>query len=413
VTPDPLAVLVVVRDLEVGGAPRLYIDLLERLGAAGHRVGIASAGGTLAGQARAAGITLHEVGWEGRAETYAAVASAAAGYDAALVTCDPWLLPVVPAALAGCGRAGLIVLSHAGGMADWFGAPGITALSRLAAALAAAPEGAVIVRGPVQRRLLGELLGLAATALDVLEPGVPADRIPFAPAGPDDGTVLVLSRLGPDTVDRVRAGVELVAAGRAQGRDCRLLLIGDGVGRDDALTLCASSLPADAWAHEGLITDPVAAYARADVVVAMGRAAFEAAAHGRPVATSRRAGDGRGVLGPPLTPEHYDEFADDLLGMGYEPWEPAAVWHALDGLDQARRAAVRARVLERNSGARQAADAVRLLEALRPSASAGLIGAAGAATADALDALAAVQRTAEELWAARNWYEGQLRMLRD
>jgi hypothetical protein len=413
VTPARLAVLVVVRDLEVGGAPRLYIDLLERLRAAGHRVGIASAGGALTGQAESAGIALHDVAWAAKADAYAAVAAAAAGYEAALVTCDPWLLPVVPAALAGCGRAGLLVLSHAGGMAEWFGAPDLAALSRLAAALVAAPEGAVITRGPVQRRLLAGLLGLDAAALDVLEPGVPADRIAFDPAGPGDGTVLVLTRLGPDTADRVRAGVELVGAGRAEGRDCRLLLIGDGVGRDEALALCSSQLPDDAWAHEGLIADPVTAYARADVVVAMGRAAFEAASHGRPVATSRRAGDGRGVLGPPLTPEHYDEFADDLLGMGYESWEPAAVWRALDGMDAERRAAVRARVLERNSGARQATEAVRLLETLRPSASAGLIGAAGAATADALDALAAVQRTAEELWAARTWYEGQLRLLRD
>jgi hypothetical protein len=70
-------------------------------------------------------------------------------------------------------------------------------------------------------------------------------------------------------------------------------------------------------------------------------------------------------------------------------------------------------VLERNSGERQAADAVRLLDRLRPSSAADLIGALGATGADALDALDESRREAEELWAARAWYEGQLRMLRD
>jgi hypothetical protein len=410
---SPDGVLVVVRDLAVGGAPWLYIDLLRRLGEAGHAVGLASAGGELEPQARAAGIALHPLDLAAPpSEAYAAIAEFGAGYDAALLTCDPLLMALLPALLAGSGRVALTILSHAPALPGWFGPAGMAALARTGAALAGAQEGAVIVRGPTQRRLVAELLATDPAELDVVEPGVAGDRIRFDPAAPGDGTVLVLTRLGPDTADRVRGGVELVAAGIAAGRACRLLLVGDGPWREEALALCAAALPAGAWTHEGLTVDPGGCFARADVVVAMGRAAFEAAAHGRRVATSRRTGDGRGVLGPPLTPEHYDEFADDLLGVGYEPWAPADVWRALDGMDTARLAAVRARVLERNSGDRQAADVAALLGRLRPTASGPLLGALGAAAAAELDALRESRRVADELWAARAWYEGQLAQAR-
>jgi hypothetical protein len=411
--PGP-STLVLVRDLAVGGAPRLYIDLLDRLRERGHRVGIASAGGPLEADARAAGIALHPIDWEARpSEVYAAVTAAATGYDAAVLTCDPLLLGAAPAALLGCERLALAILSPAAHLPGWFGPAGMADLTRIGRALAGAPEGAVIVRGPAQRRLVAEQFGVAGEALALVEPGVAADAIPFEPAERDDGTVLVLTRLGPDTLDRVRGGVELVAAGRRAGRDCRLLLIGDGSAREEALELCAAALPARAWRHEGLTTDPVECYRRAAIVVAMGRTAFEAGALGRRVATSRRTGDGRGVLGPPLTPAHYDEFADDLLGCAYEPWSADAVWRALDAVDGGDLAAVRERVLQRNSGARQARDVAALLASLEPSPSAELIGAVGAAAASTGDALRDARATADALWAARNWYEGQLQMPRE
>jgi hypothetical protein len=411
--PGP-STLVLVRDLAVGGAPRLYLDLLGRLRARGHRVGIASAGGALEPVFRAAGIALHPIDWEARpSEVYAAVTAAATGYDAAVLTCDPLLSSAAPAALLGCGRLALAILSPAAHLPGWFGPAGMADLSRTGRALALAPEGAVIVRGPEQRRLVAEQLGVADEALALVEPGVAVDAIPFEPAAHDNGTVLVLTRLGPDTLDRVRGGVELVAAGRRAGRNCRLLLVGDGDARDEALALCAAALPAGAWRHEGLTNDPLEWYRRAAVVVAMGRTAFEAGGMGRRVATSRRTGDGRGVLGPPLTPAHYDEFADDLLGCAYEPWDADSVWRALDAVDAADLAAVRERVQQRNSGARQAGDVAALLASLEPSPSAKLIGAVGAAAATTADALRDARHTADELWAARNWYEGQLQLLRD
>jgi hypothetical protein len=124
-------------------------------------------------------------------------------------------------------------------------------------------------------------------------------------------------------------------------------------------------------------------------------------------------GDGRGVLGPPLTPAHYDEFADDLLGCGYEPRDADAAWRALDAVGAPELAALRRRVEERNSGARQAVDVAALLASLQPSAAAELIGAVGAMAATTADELRDARRTSDDLWAARSWYEAELQQLRE
>ena len=428
----------VVRDMTLGGIPRLYIDVLGRLRREGLRVGLASAGGDLDEAAREAGIEQYRIDWDGsRVSSYAAVAEAARGYDAAIVLCDPELLHTIPAAIGGAGRGLMAVHSHLPGLSDWFGEQGLPALERMARALVALPCAGIVVRGPVAQRAIAGLLGIPADELVPIEQGTPIEEIEFDPPRTGDRSIMVLTRLAPETLDRVRAAVVLTAAARAEGRDLHLRVVGDGPSREQALDLCRAELPDGTWRHEPATYDPVGSMRASDWVVATGLTALLAAAAGCVVATARRTGDGRGALGPPLTPELYDEVAGDLLASSPTPWAAADVWRELWGMDRERLAAVRARVESRSSSERQKREFMDALAGLEPSPDAQAIELMGAIAAareqewrdqvrvgtelwearswyeEQLQALAEVRRTADELWEARSWYEGQIAALRE
>jgi adenine-specific DNA methylase len=95
----------------------------------------------------------------------------------------------------------------------------------------------------------------------------------------------LVSRLSRRKLSHVSAAANLVAAGRATGREVRLDVYGAGPVQDEAVELIESRLPPVAWRLRGPVEDPRAAMRGADVVMGGGRAALEALALGRRVAT--------------------------------------------------------------------------------------------------------------------------------
>lgn len=401
------------RDLAIGGAPRLYIDILARLGGDGIRTGIVSSGGDLEREAQAAGIRLHTVDWERpRDESYAAVAAAARDYDAAVVIADPELVHVVPALLGGAGRAMVAVHSHMPSFAEWFGPPGLPGLREIAQALIALPSGGVLVRGRSHAEAIAALLDVPEDHLVSIEHGIAVDQIAFEPREPGDRSIMVLTRLAPETLSRVEAAVELTVAAHAAGRPLTLRVVGDGPSTEQALELCRARLPDGTWRHEPATRDPVGVMREADWVVATGLTALLAAAAGCVVTSARRAGDGRGVLGPPLTPELYDIVADDLLASSLPPWTADDVWDELRLMNHERLRDVRARVEERSSGLRQQRELADALAGLHPTADPEAVLRVGAIAALRDQERRDTAAVADRLWKARDWYEEQIALLR-
>lgn len=415
----PRSVCVVLHDFEIGGVPLLYTDLLARLGRSGVGCTTVAAGGPLLERAQAAGVPAVEADWKAPPhQSYDLVARVTERFEACVVVCDPELVHVLPAALASCGRVLVAVHSEARGLAAWFGEPGLARLRLLTRAVAASPSAALTARGEPHRRALAGLLGLDARAVRVLAPGIATDEIAFQPAaarrgGGEAEVVLLVSRLSAEVAARLHAAVELVAAGLAAGRDCRLEIVGDGPWREQALDRCRRRLPPERWSHESWTLDPIARIRSASVVVASNLTALQAAAAGSRVVLARVSDDGR-PLGPVLDRNSFHGFSGDIFGTDLAAEEPGRAWARLDGLDGKELAELRALVESHNSGDSQAAGLLAALAGLdpMPSSERRLVGAFGEVAARLETELAQSRAAADRLWLAREWYEGQLEQLR-
>ena len=412
--PQPAtSVLCVVRDLAIGGVPRLYVDLCARLAARGVRATLCAGDGPVSAEARAAGVSHVVLDWtRGRRSAFDTVAGTAREMraDAALVLCDPLLVPLVPAALAEGGRVAIAVHSEAESLAnEWFAPRQVDALREMVNALVATGSGRMVARGAAHAERVSALLGVSREELGILPPGVRIEELPFRPRerrGED--TVLALTRLSPEVASRLEAAVELVAGGLAAGRACRLRVVGDGPWRADAIELLRARLPDDAWEAEGLTDDPYGAILSADVVVASNLSSLEAAALGRPVVGVRRYAVDGNALGPLITPATFPLLSGDIFGTSLPAADPAEVWRALDSVDAGMLAEVRGSVERCNSAEAQMESVLAILSGLAPAPRNGLVAALGRATAQALDDEEEARATADELWRARNWYESQL-----
>jgi hypothetical protein len=406
------SVCVVLRDFAIGGVPRLYIDMLSRLARRGVRGTVVAGAGPLADVARSRGIDVTECDWSRpRGETYRIVSHVAGRSDGAVVLCDPELIHAIPAALAGGGRVLVIVHSLVPSLAEWFGESGLERLRTLSRGLGSGGSAALVARGGPHRKAISALVGVDSAHIRILAPGIATDEVPFDPRRATGGPerVLVLSRLSPEAAPRIQAGVELVAVGLREGRDCRLELVGDGSWREEAFALARRQVGADRWRHEASTLDPIARVGQASVVVASGLTALESAAAGRRVVIARLGRDG-GPVGPALTPDTFSRFSDDIFGTDVPAEDPREVWAALDGLGEPELARVRKLVETCNSGETQANAMLEVLGGLEPLAPdlRSLTGALGTLAAGLEDELRDSRRTADELWRAREWYEGQL-----
>jgi hypothetical protein len=152
---------------------------------------------------------------------------------------------------------------------------------------------------------------------------------------------------------------------------------------------------------------------RASIVCTANLSGLEAAALGRPVVLARRSDDGR-ALGPVLTEGGYERFGGDIFGTDLPAETPERVWAAIDALDTEELARIRALVIARNSGRAQANALLEALAGLEPlsDGTRKLVGSCGELVANLSDELADSRARADELWAAREWYEEQLRAAR-
>jgi hypothetical protein len=132
------------------------------------------------------------------------------------------------------------------------------------------------------------------------------------------------------------------------GRHCALAIAGDGAWREQALSLCESRLPPDAWRIEPPPPDPISRLAAADLVVAQGLTTLEAAALERRVLVARTGPDG-GAAGVVLNAGRYDAAARDPFGRPAVGADFPALWREALSLDRAELAELRG-LVERNNG---------------------------------------------------------------
>jgi len=398
----------VLGDLQIGGVPRLYIDILTRLQQAGVATRIVAPDGTLRPLAQERGIAWEPIDWtESRLATYERVRSLLAPGGRALVTADPAIVHVMPA-LAAAGPAAAVFHGTAPRLPDWFGEARLARLVRLVSELERAGRLRVLTIGSTYVEEYARLFELPVERIALLAPGVDSAAIEFRPVAGPVRSVLSLCRLSPEKAPHVLAAVELVAEGLAQGRACHLDVVGDGPWRAEAEAVCERRLPPGSWTFHGATTAPLDAMRRADAVLATGLTALEAASAGVRVVIVRTTPDDAGPLGPVMTRARYQALARDSFGARSQP--PAAprdVWADLDAVGIEELAAVRAAVDANNSLAVTAETLVEAFASLGRPPLEPAAGGVGAAAAALEDELSRVQRLADEIWAARVRFEAE------
>jgi glycosyltransferase involved in cell wall biosynthesis len=322
-----LDLLVVVPDLRPGGVTRHSEHLInaardQRLSALLLTVtesGLDQAGAFAEDCVRAAELQANQL--------TALVGSAAT----VVLQASPKTLPMLPL-LGAASAAVLAVHGSPGTNAPWWGRSRIELLNRLLEDEATLP---VVVPGEAYRAGVAEELGVRLSdvrvAGNVVQPARPA------PAVPGSGSVTVPMRLASDKQWVLEAAIELARAG-----DVPLRLVGQGqhAGRFRELLQRAKIV------HEVVQTgDLEPALAAADVVVAVGLVALEAAALGRRVAvvSKEHCGGFAGVLTPDswerLRAGNFAGVADDHRVDAVEAWRLLGLVSEADLSRLARRVA--------------------------------------------------------------------------
>jgi hypothetical protein len=234
-------------------------------------------------------------------------------------------------------------------------------------ALRASGRVALVSGSAVQARDYARLLDIPEGAVAVSPNCVPVPAgAPKISHGPVRSVALVC-RLSHDKLLNVVAAIELVAAGRAAGREVVLDVYGSGSARPLVLTMLRRRLPRGSWQMHGATMSPAQAFAAADAVVGTGRTSVEALMTGARVVPAKTLRDRRGQLGPVITPATFDAAASENFGWRTRPPVSAAtVWAELEAVPRHEIAAVCARARDELSPQSMLARELDILAALRP-----------------------------------------------
>jgi len=279
----------------------------------------------------------HAVPWAGVGE-----------HDIAIVHWEQGVMDAFPRALDSCGRAVLTLHGAPQAMTRWFAPPTPAIARRTLERAVAEPHAVALVRGEAHRRKVAASYAVPPEGLRILPVSVPLATLPFRAAATEPSEVLAMTRLAAEKAAIVRVAVELVHERLKSDQPCRLTIAGDGRWRTEAIALCERRLPRDAWRIEGAPPDPIARLAAADLVVAQGTTALEAAALGCRVVVARSLGT-HGASGAVLTPDGYDQAARDPFGDPRVTEDAAQLWDELLGLDETDLSALRGLVESHNS----------------------------------------------------------------
>jgi hypothetical protein len=390
-------VLLVLPDLKHGGMQTRFLTLARECERRGHRVTVAAGPGPLEARFGACADMV-------RLE---AVLEGASHHDVAVVSLDPSNVHLL-GGLATAGRLHICIHNAPGTFDGWFRPSTLERLRPLLAALHA--SGRVSLSAPSERqaRFHEEDLDLPPGTIEAWPNGVEVTGDGRAGSGPVR-SVGVVTRLSAEKEPVVRAGAELVAAGRELGREVALDIYGSGPDEQMFRDLVEAALPQGAWRFHGAVDEPLGREDSAQVLVAAGRASLEGLVSGRRVVAACWLRHPRGHVGPAVTVGNFTDVAALSFSWGRnEPLAATEVWRDLEAMSDADVEAVRD--LARAS---YSADAMcdRLSQIIAPTAGGdgdALALARGlAADARALESeLSEVRAIADQLWVDLEWLRG-------
>jgi hypothetical protein len=358
-------ILILRHSLVLGGVETRLATLAEAIHSAGGRATVLAGPGPLAERmAACADLRLVDFGALTDVRLKRLIDEAAAGHTGAILACEPRLLRAVPALAA---RAPVLLGLHGRGDRDRFafGLAGGRRVPVALHALRASGRVALVSSSSVQARDNARLLDMPEGAVAV------SPNCVCVPAGPPKishgpvRSVALVCRLSHDKLLNVVAAIELVAAGRAAGRDVILDVYGSGSARALVLAMLRSRLPRGSWRMHGPTMSPGQAFAAADAVVGTGRTSVEALMTGARVVPAKTLRDRRGQLGPVITPATFDDAASENFGWRTRaPVSAATVWAELEVVSEQQIAAVCARARDELSPQSMLARELDILAAL-------------------------------------------------
>lgn len=400
------SVAVVLRDLSVGGVPRVYVDLLGEMRRRGWRTRLVGGDGPLADEARTAGIEFLPVNWNELNAEPLAVADLISDFDSVVTVVAPEFVGAMLPLAAFARRSLVAIHCSASAFLSWFG-PHSDAVVEVLRALLAGSSATLLTIGEWQRRSHAELFG---TDGHVLPPAVRTDRFPYAVDAGARSRLVTVARLSVEKRWAIEAGINLMEHRLLKDPRARFDIVGDGPWRAEAETLCLRALPAGSFRFLGEQLEPGPPMRTAQLVLATGLAALEGVALGRPVVLGRPLGVDPDRPGPVLTATTLDQAgAAGFNGVVFGPMAASEVWAQADAMSDGDRSNLR-KLVERDYSVKRAADSLEsAIATLVPRAADRLLELTVRRVVDLThsvarsDAQAARwQATADELWRRRS-----------
>jgi hypothetical protein len=261
-------------------------------------------------------------------------------HDVTVVSLDPSNVHLLGSLAAG-GRLHVCIHNAPGTFEGWFRPSTLARLRTLLLALHASGRVSMSAASERQARLHETDLGLPEGAIEAWPGGVEVAADGRVWDGPVR-SVGVVSRLSPEKEPLVRAGAELVAAGRALGREVRLEVYGSGPEESCFRELVDATLAGGGWHFHGTVDEPLARPDAPCVLVGAGRANLEALVSGRRVVAACWLRRRDGHLGPAVTADNFSTVAELNFSWGRrDPLAAPEVWRSLEAMSGADIAAVR------------------------------------------------------------------------
>lgn len=383
--------LILLPELALGGLLRHACDVARQAQREGQSATIVSARGAHDVSEQLRGLDVRLIGaWDGAGLRQ--VLQWMEGADVLLLS-SPQTALVAPA-LSQARSAVVGVHGSPGTNREWLGEERFAVL----ATCVAAPGGPqVLVPGRAYVDGVANELGISPRQVSVLPN---ATALPEGPPGsrPGMGSVLTLMRLSPDKQWVLEAAARLAVAGRVP-----LKVVGQGPAAAGFRALLETRPGLSAEVIESGDFD--AHLREADVVVAVGLVALEAAVRGRRVAVAAKPGGG---LAGALTPRSWQRLQDtNFAGLGLEEQPPDEVWSALGEMTGADLDDVAGLVTRTASPQALLETLRRQLRPVQPPAMGHLMTALGALTASLERRVTTLAHDAHELEKARDWWHQQ------